>query len=92
MLVFRRTGHGEDLLIVASLNNNLPSGYWIYSENLPDANWREIFNSDAAAYGGAILEIKVESSKREEVMPDRSFLPMGLWSSERSEDRILGEK
>jgi 1,4-alpha-glucan branching enzyme len=54
VLVFRLWSADERLLIVASLNNQpFASGYWFYSESLPDANWREIFNSDAAGYGGS---------------------------------------
>jgi 1,4-alpha-glucan branching enzyme len=53
VLVFRRCNSDEDLLIFASLNNRpFNNGYWIYTPRLPDASWREVFNSDAAVYGG----------------------------------------
>lgn len=53
VLVFRRWSADENLLVVASLNNQpFPSGYWFYLPNLSDNNWQEIFNSDAAVYGG----------------------------------------
>jgi hypothetical protein len=29
------------------------SGYWIRSDRIGDAGWTEIFNSDAAVYGGS---------------------------------------
>jgi 1,4-alpha-glucan branching enzyme len=54
LLVFRRVDASADLLVVASLNNRPfdDPGYGFSSGFLPDANWQEIFNSDAAAYGG----------------------------------------
>jgi 1,4-alpha-glucan branching enzyme len=53
-LVFRRWGGGEDFLIIAGLNNhpfNSPS-YRFVAERIPPGVWREIFNSDAAMFGG----------------------------------------
>jgi 1,4-alpha-glucan branching enzyme len=53
VLAFRRWSGDEDLLVFCSLNNApFSSGYWIYSPNTPDGIWREVFNSDAASYGG----------------------------------------
>ena len=53
VLVFRRDGAQQDLLVFASLNNRpFASGYWIYSPGLPDGSWREVFNSDSVDYGG----------------------------------------
>jgi 1,4-alpha-glucan branching enzyme len=53
ILVFERWSADERLLAVANLHDRpFPSGYWIYSPDLPDGVWREVFNSDAAAYGG----------------------------------------
>lgn len=50
-LVFRRPNHGEDLLVLASLKDTpYDQGYRI--QGISDGTWREIFNSDAAAYGG----------------------------------------
>jgi 1,4-alpha-glucan branching enzyme len=44
---------GDDLLVIASLNNRLfDRGYVFYGLRIPDGGWREIFNSDAAAFGG----------------------------------------
>jgi 1,4-alpha-glucan branching enzyme len=54
LLVFRRWTDQDTYLVVASLNNsafNQP-GYRIDSAEIPDGSWREIFNSDAAAYDG----------------------------------------
>ncbi len=56
ILAFRRFDGGEDLLVVASLNNGpFSDGYVLRSAGLSDGRWREIFNSDAAAYGGSGL-------------------------------------
>ena len=56
VLAFRRYEGGEDLLVVASLNNAAFSdGYVLRSAGLSDGRWREIFNSDAPAYGGGGL-------------------------------------
>ena len=56
MLAFRRWEGSEELLIVASLNNtSFTDGYGIQNPNYRDGQWREIFNSDAAAYGGSGL-------------------------------------
>ncbi|MBL8660156.1 MAG: alpha amylase C-terminal domain-containing protein, partial [Rhodospirillales bacterium] len=54
LLAFRRwEGGGEDLLVIASLNNAAyADGYVLRSAGLTDGRWREIFNSDAAQYGG----------------------------------------
>ena len=54
LLVFRRVDSSADLLVIASLNNRPfdEPGYQFSSGVLPDANWQEIFNSDAAVYGG----------------------------------------
>jgi 1,4-alpha-glucan branching enzyme len=55
VIAFKRWSGGEQVIIFASLNN-LPfvSGYIIEKDMLaiPDARWQEIFNSDAALYGG----------------------------------------
>lgn len=54
MLAFRRWDKDEEFLIVASLNNHpFDLGYTIHSDRLPDGKWREIFNSDAAYFGGS---------------------------------------
>lgn len=56
VLAFRRFEGGEDLLVIASLNNAAFSdGYVLRSAGLSDGRWREIFNSDASAYGGGSL-------------------------------------
>jgi 1,4-alpha-glucan branching enzyme len=54
MLVFKRWLGDEALLIFASLNDQpFASGYSISHPLVDDGGWREVFNSDAAEYGGA---------------------------------------
>ena len=55
VLVFKRWSGGEEVIIAASLNNSpFADGYIIEKDALaiPEAGWREVFNSDAAIYGG----------------------------------------
>jgi 1,4-alpha-glucan branching enzyme len=54
LIAFRRWGGPEEFVVVGSLNNhafNQPS-YVFRAPRLPAGAWREVFNSDAAAYGG----------------------------------------
>ena len=54
LILFHRWGEGEDFIVVASLNNqpfNNP-GYLFRADRIPGGRWREIFNSDAAEFGG----------------------------------------
>jgi 1,4-alpha-glucan branching enzyme len=56
ILAFRRFEGGEDLLVIVSLNNRaFADGYVLRSAGLSDGRWREVFNSDAPAYGGGGL-------------------------------------
>ncbi len=56
LLAFWRWAGGQELLVVASLNNNaFTDGYVIQNPRIADRQWREIFNSDAAIYGGTGL-------------------------------------
>ena len=54
VLAFRRSAGNDELLIVASLSNQVFEAYVIQTEawRLPDGAWSELFNSDAALYGG----------------------------------------
>jgi len=53
VIAFQRRNNDQAFLIAASLNNRpFSSGYNIEHALLSDANWREVFNSDAAGYGG----------------------------------------
>jgi 1,4-alpha-glucan branching enzyme len=55
VIAFKRWSGDEEVIIVASLNNtSFANGYVIEKDllALPNAGWKEIFNSDAAIYGG----------------------------------------
>ena len=55
------------MLVVASLNNApFAYGYNIQNPRIADGQWREIFNSDAAVYGGSGLanQAPITSSRR----------------------------
>jgi 1,4-alpha-glucan branching enzyme len=53
VIAFRRWGDGEDLLVLASLRNTpFSDGYVVENGRLPGGQWQEVFNSDAAIYGG----------------------------------------
>jgi 1,4-alpha-glucan branching enzyme len=56
VLAFKRWEANEEVIVVASLNNrSFASGYTIQKDLLaiPNAGWKEIFNSAAAIYGGS---------------------------------------
>jgi 1,4-alpha-glucan branching enzyme len=56
VIAFTRTAAGENLLVLASLNDSpFGSGYGIATDpsRLPAGGWQEVFNSDATIYGGA---------------------------------------
>jgi 1,4-alpha-glucan branching enzyme len=54
VIAFRRSAGSDELLVVASLNKRAFDAYVIQTDagRLPDGGWRELFNSDAAIYGG----------------------------------------
>jgi 1,4-alpha-glucan branching enzyme len=53
VIAFRRWGDGEDFLVLASLRNApFSDGYVVENGRLPNGQWQEVFNSDAAIYGG----------------------------------------
>jgi 1,4-alpha-glucan branching enzyme len=53
VLLFRRVDGAGDFIIAASLNDNsFDRGFVFHDLRLPDAGWREIFNSNAAEFGG----------------------------------------
>jgi 1,4-alpha-glucan branching enzyme len=55
VIAFKRWHGDEQIIIVASLNNTaFASGYVVEKDALaiPNAGWKEVFNSDAALYGG----------------------------------------
>ena len=55
VIAFKRWSGNEEVIIVASFNNTpFANGYLIEKDlpAIPNAGWTEIFNSDAAIYGG----------------------------------------
>lgn len=55
VIAFKRWSGDEEVIVVASLNNApFANGYAIGKDQLaiPDGAWKEVFNSDAAVYGG----------------------------------------
>jgi 1,4-alpha-glucan branching enzyme len=55
VIALKRWSGNEEVIIIASFNNtSFASGYVIEKDLLaiPNAGWKEIFNSDAAVYGG----------------------------------------
>jgi 1,4-alpha-glucan branching enzyme len=54
VIAFTRRAGNDELLVVTSFNNRMFDHYVIQTEawRLPDGQWRELFNSDAAIYGG----------------------------------------
>ena len=58
VLAFRRRLDGVQSVVVASFGNRpFDQGYDLVSDVLPTGSWREVFNSDAAVYGGSNMEI-----------------------------------
>jgi 1,4-alpha-glucan branching enzyme len=56
MIAVRRWDAEEELLVIGTLSNHaFNSGYQFRNANIPDAEWTEIFTSDASEYGGTNL-------------------------------------
>ena len=56
VIVFKRWSGDQEVLVFASLNNSgFTDGYVIRADllSIPNAEWKEVFNSDAATYGGS---------------------------------------
>ncbi len=54
VVAFKRWSGDEEVIVAASLNNQPLDGYTVEKDEMaiPDGDWREIFNSDSAFYGG----------------------------------------
>jgi 1,4-alpha-glucan branching enzyme len=83
VIAFTRRSGQDELLVIASLNNTpFLDGYSIMqpdTSRLPDGLWREVFNSDAAIYGGSGvgnfgLAVSVSSGHIRVRLPANGFL------------------
>jgi len=78
VLGIHRPGTDEEILVLASLNDHpFVPGYRF--RNAPDGTWREIFNSDAAFYGGwnegnGGMELTTVDGRLEAVLPRAGFV------------------
>lgn len=54
VVAFKRWSGDEEVIVAASLNNQPLDGYTVAKDEMaiPDGDWKEIFNSDSAFYGG----------------------------------------
>jgi 1,4-alpha-glucan branching enzyme len=84
VIAFRRSTGSDELLIVASFNNRVFEEYVIQSDSwrLPGGEWRELFNSDAAIYGGANVgnlggDVPVQDGRLKICLPANSFVVFG---------------
>jgi 1,4-alpha-glucan branching enzyme len=81
-LAFTRRDGSDELLVVASLNNSAyANGYVLETDpaRLPSGQWREIFNSDAALFGGnntgnSGAALSCQNGRIEVILPANGFL------------------
>jgi 1,4-alpha-glucan branching enzyme len=82
VIAFTRSAAGQWLLVLASLNDTaFSNGYVIGTDSwrLPAGGWQEIFNSDAAVYGGANVgnggaTLPVNNGQINAVIPAHGFV------------------
>jgi 1,4-alpha-glucan branching enzyme len=82
VIAFTRSAPGQQLLILASLNDApFEQGYVIATDSwrLPAGGWREVFNSDAAIYGGDNVgnsgaTVQVNNGQINAAIPARGFV------------------
>lgn len=82
VIAFTRSFPGQQLLILASLDDSpFDHGYLIGTDSwrLPAGGWQEIFNSDAAIYGGDNVgnggaTLQVNSGQMNAVIPAHGFV------------------
>jgi 1,4-alpha-glucan branching enzyme len=82
VIAFTRSTVTQKLLILASLNDTPFSGGYVISTDslrLPSGGWREIFNSDAAIYGGDNVgnggaTLQVNGGQIDAVIPAHGFV------------------
>ncbi|KAJ9656962.1 hypothetical protein H2201_008324 [Coniosporium apollinis] len=72
----------EEVIVVGSLNNSaFSNGYtlWKDATAIPNASWKEVFNSDSAFYGGQNIgnygqAIQVTDNRLNVVLPANGFV------------------
>jgi len=82
VIAFLRAAGSDRLLVVASLSNQpFLDGYIVQSDpsRLPDGAWREVFNSDAAIYGGGNIgnfgaDLRAAGGRFEARLPAAGFV------------------
>ena len=82
VIAFTRSDPSPQLLVVASLNDGaFAQGYVIGTDSwrLPSGGWQEIFNSDAAIYGGDNVgnggaTLQVNNGQINAVLPAHGFV------------------
>jgi len=82
VIAFTRNAPGQQLLVLASLNDApFDHGYVISTDpsRLPEGGWQEVFNSDAAVYGGdnvgnAGATLPVSGGQINAVIPAHGFV------------------
>lgn len=82
IIAFKRWSGEQQVMVFASLNNvPFNSGYVIVKDPLaiPDADWKEVFNSDAAVYGGRNVgnrgaSLRSRAGRIEVVVPAAGFV------------------
>jgi 1,4-alpha-glucan branching enzyme len=82
VIAFTRTAPKQELLVIASLNDAaFDHGYVIGTDaaRLPSGAWQEVFNSDAAAYGGDGVSngssvLQVSNGSVNAILPAHGFI------------------
>ena len=82
VIALTRGSPGQQLLILASLNDvSFDQGYFVATDSwrLPAGGWQEVFNSDAAIYGGDNVgnsgaTLQVNNGQMNAVIPARGFV------------------
>jgi 1,4-alpha-glucan branching enzyme len=84
VIAFTRLAGSDNLLVVASFNNQAYASYSIQTDasRLPAGAWQELFNSDAAVYGGNNVgnsggSLPVANGQITLILPANGFLILG---------------
>jgi 1,4-alpha-glucan branching enzyme len=82
VIAFTRSAPSQSLLVIGSLNDSAFSNGYVISANagsLPAGGWKEVFNSDASAFGGSNVGngsavLKVYNGQINAVIPAHGFV------------------